>query len=67
VIEKEVAKPYETYSERSAAEAFARSHRLSIAHAFERRIVRGDVVAALLRLFRETKSGHSIEVINSGD
>jgi hypothetical protein len=50
-IAYEVAKPYETKSERDAAEAFARSHRLSIANAFERKLVRKDVVEELTRLF----------------
>jgi hypothetical protein len=47
VIAKEVGKAYSTKRERAAATEFARSHRLSIANAFERKLVRKDVVAAL--------------------
>ena len=44
-------KQYQTKTERDEAEAFARSHRLSIANAFERKLVRKDVVEELTRLF----------------
>jgi hypothetical protein len=40
----EVGRKFETKTERDAAEDFARTHRLSIANAFERRVVRTDVV-----------------------
>jgi hypothetical protein len=63
VIAREVGRTYQTKTERDAAEAFVRGHRLSIAHAFERTLVRKDVLAELARLFREAKSDHSIEVI----
>jgi hypothetical protein len=52
-IAKEVGAAYQTKTERDAAVAFVKSHRLSIANAFERKIVRGDVVKELTRLFRE--------------
>ena|ERR1700730_3846448 len=51
VIAREVGKRYQTKTERDEAEAFARSHRLSIANAFERKLVRKDVVEELTRLF----------------
>jgi hypothetical protein len=51
VIVREVGKRYQTKTERDEAEAFARSHRLSIANAFERKLVRKDVVEELTRLF----------------
>ena len=50
----EVAKPCEQ-SERAAVKAFVYSHRLSIAHCFERWIIRGDVVAELTRLYEDQK------------
>ena len=52
---KEVGAAYSTKSERDAATEFARSHRLSIANAFERRLCRKDVVAELVRLFEQAK------------
>lgn len=54
-IAKEVGAQYETDSEREAAAAFAHSHRLSIAHAFSRRIVRSAVVMALVELYQASK------------
>jgi len=51
-IAKDVAQPHQTYSERAAVMEFVRSHRLSIAHAFHQRLVRGDVVLELTRLYR---------------
>jgi hypothetical protein len=60
VIAREVGKRFDTHSERSEAEAFARSHRLSIANAFERKLVRKDVVAELVRL-------HQLEIEHKAD
>jgi hypothetical protein len=51
-IAREVGKAYETKPERDAAEAFVRGHRLSIANAFQRRLVRKDVVRVLGEMFR---------------
>src|ERR1700730_11895486 len=42
-------------SDRKAAKDFAFSHSLSIANAFHRQIARTDVVAALVRLYKEQK------------
>jgi hypothetical protein len=64
-IAREVGRAYSTKTEREAAEKFARSHRLSIAHAFTRRLVRADVVRELARLFEQSKGDHSIQVYNS--
>jgi hypothetical protein len=51
-------RPYQTKTKQDAAAEFVRRHRLSIANAFERRIVRADVVAELARLFElETRNG----------
>jgi hypothetical protein len=47
VIAREVDKRYQTKTERDEAEAFARSHRVSIANAFERKLVRKDVVEGI--------------------
>jgi len=55
LIARDVGRGYQTDTERTAAEAFVREHRLSIANAFERKLVRKDVVAALTRLFEETR------------
>jgi hypothetical protein len=60
-IVREVGRKYETNSERTAAEAFVRSHRLSIANAFERKLVRKDVVAELTRLYRAQKDNIPVE------
>lgn len=54
-IAKEVATTYQTFDERTAATEFVRSHRLSIAHAFERKLVRNDVVIELARLYEASK------------
>jgi hypothetical protein len=62
VIAREVAKPYETKSGRDAAEAFARSHRLSIAHAFYRKLCRKDVVSAITCLFEDQKHDNLIHL-----
>jgi hypothetical protein len=59
VIAREVGKRFDTHSERSAAEAFVRSHRLSIANAFHRKLVRKDVAAELSALYAER---HKTEV-----
>jgi hypothetical protein len=48
----------QTKTERDAAIEFVRGHRLSIANAFERRLVRGDVVAVLARLYAGQRAGH---------
>ena len=61
VIAKEVAKSYQTKSERDAATEFVLQHRLSIANEFHRRLVRGDVVLELTRLFEQAKEDCSIE------
>jgi hypothetical protein len=45
-IAREAAAPYGTKAEQDAVTGFVKSHRLSIANAFERRIVRKDVVTA---------------------
>ena len=50
VIAHEVSNHYDG-AERKAAKEFARSHRLSIAHAFHRKLVRKDVVVELSRLY----------------
>jgi hypothetical protein len=50
-IAREIGRAYQTKTQRDAAEAFARSRRLSIANAFERKFVRKDVVEELTRLF----------------
>jgi hypothetical protein len=54
-IAKEVGRQYETKTERDAATAFVLQHRLSIANAFTRGIVRGDVVKTLDELFEQSK------------
>jgi hypothetical protein len=55
-IAREVASPYQTKSERDAAEQFARSHRLSIANCFQRKLCRTDVVEALIELYELSKA-----------
>jgi hypothetical protein len=51
-IAREVAAPYQTYSEQEAAKAFVRAHRLTIAYAFHRKLCRKDVVVELTRLYQ---------------
>jgi hypothetical protein len=51
-IIREVSRSFPPGPERAAAAEFARSHRLSVANAFTRRIVRPDVVRALADLYR---------------
>src|ERR1700730_16804385 len=46
-IGREVESRYQTKAERDAAAEFVLRHRLSIANAFERKIIRADVVKAL--------------------
>jgi hypothetical protein len=46
-VARDVGKRSQTKTERDEAEAFARSHRLSIANAFERNLVRKGVVEEL--------------------
>jgi len=46
---------YSTKTERDAATEFVRSYRLSIAHAFHRKLVRKYVVAELLRLYERVR------------
>jgi hypothetical protein len=53
LIVREVGKPYQTKSERDAATLFVRSHRLSIANAFHRKLCRKDVVEELGRLLAQ--------------
>ena len=55
-VARDVGKRYQTKTERNEAEAFARWHRLSIANAFERKLVRKDVVEELTRLFEARMS-----------
>jgi hypothetical protein len=55
VIAREVGKAYQTKTERGLAEAFVRPHRLSIANAFERKLVRKDC-GELTRLFEARMS-----------
>lgn len=52
LVARDVGKSYTTTPERDAAIAFVQLHRLSIANAFSRRIIRADVVAELARLYR---------------
>jgi hypothetical protein len=56
LIARDVGRAYETHTERTSAEDFVRSHRLSIARAFERKLCRKDVVAELARLFKAERS-----------
>ena len=67
VIAREVASQYQTKTERDAAVEFVRQHRLSIANAFERRIVRGDVVAALARMFEDQKDDNPVHGLGRGN
>ena len=60
MIAKEAAAPFQTYSGQEAVKAFVQSHRLTIANAFERKLVRKDVVAGLLRLFNQSNDDDSI-------
>lgn len=53
---RDVGGRYQTKTERDEAEAFASSHRLSIANAFECKLVRKDVVEELTRLFEARMS-----------
>jgi hypothetical protein len=62
-IAKEVARQYETHSEREAATEFVLQHELST-NAFHRRLVRSDVVLELRWLFELSKANHSIEGTN---
>jgi hypothetical protein len=65
VIAREVGRHYDTHTQRTAAEEFARSHRLSIANAFERKIIRADVVKALGELFEASKDQKDNGLIHS--
>jgi hypothetical protein len=56
----EIGRHYQTKTERTTAEAFARSHRLSIANAFERRLCRKDVVEALGKLYQGQKNNEPV-------
>ena len=66
MIAKEAAAPFQTYSGQEAVKAFVQSHRLTIANAFERKLVRKDVVAELSALYEKSKDDDPILVINSG-
>ena len=51
IISTEVSRRLPPGPERVVAKDFVYSHRLSVANAFERRIVRADVVSELARLY----------------
>ena len=52
IIAREVARRFAPGPERLGVKTFVHSHRLTIASAFERRLVRRDVVAELTRLYQ---------------
>lgn len=55
LIAKEVSRQLDTAAEHDAVATFVQTHRLSAASAFTRRIVRADVVATLVELYRASK------------